>query len=120
MKRLLDILKNKMTYLEMLALTFILNTKSYASDISDPGDPAKLGEAFEKIKPDIEDLVKPISAVLMFISIVCLGVNIIIKRNRPDERSGLMMGLVPIAVGAFILGCAGLIYEFIMGLAEDF
>lgn len=116
MKRLINILKDKRTYALAFLMTLLLNLKAYASD---PGDPAQIGEVFEKIQPDIEDMIKPISAVLVFVAVMILGINIIVKRNKVDERSSLMMGLVPIAIGAFILGSAGLIYEFIMSLAVE-
>ena len=81
-----------------------------------PGDPANIDEVFQKIQPDIVEMIKPISAVLVFISIIALGINIIIKSRKPDERSGFMAALIGVAAGVFILGSAGLIYSFIMSL----
>lgn len=113
MRNIINTFKNKKLYLSTLAMTFIFNKTAYAND---PGDPTKIGEVFDKLRPDIEELVRPASAVLIFIAVLSLGINIIITRNKPGERSGVMMGLVGVAAGAFILGCAGLIYDFIMGL----
>ena len=84
---------------------------------NDVGDPLEIEQVIEGIAPMILEYVRPISAILVFIAIMVIGLNIIIKRNKPDERSGLMMGLMTIAIGVLIIGAVGLIYSFIMSIA---
>lgn len=84
----------------------------------DVGDPTKIGEALDKIKPTMTEYVKPISAVLIFIGVILVGFNIILNRNKAEERSNAMWGLFAIGCGAAILGSAGAIYAFIMSIGE--
>lgn len=94
--------------------TFMMSRIVCAMDI---GDPTKIDDALEKAKPIIEEVIKPISAILIFLAIIILGINIIVKRNKADERMGAISGLLTVAIGAFILGSAGLIYSFVMSIA---
>lgn len=92
-----------------------LQNKVCAEDV---GDPTKIGEAIDKIKPTINEFVKPVSAVLVFLGVIIVGINIILNRGKADERSNAMWGLFAIGCGAAIIGSAGIIYAFIMSLAE--
>lgn len=91
-----------------------LQNKVAAEDI---GDPTKIGEAIDKMKPTINEFVKPVSAVLVFLGVIIVGFNIILNRGKADERTNAMWGLFAIGCGAAIIGSAGIIYSFIMSLA---
>lgn len=107
-------IKLKITSAIMLVLANIKCT-AIAADI---GDPTQIGDAVEKVKPLIVETIKPISAVLIFLAVIILGINMILKRNKPDERMGAMTGLLTVAIGSFIIGVAGLIYSFIMTIVQ--
>ncbi|MCQ2748599.1 MAG: hypothetical protein MJ246_00870 [Clostridia bacterium] len=98
----------------IMVFGLMMQNKVSAEDI---GDPTKIGEAIELIKPTLNEYVKPISAVLVFLGVIMVGFNIILNRGKADERTNAMWGLFAIGCGAAILGSAGIIYSFVMSLA---
>lgn len=60
----------------------------------------------------IVQLLKPIIAIVMFASIVLVGMEIILKRNKTDERIASMTSLMWIGIGGIIFATAGTIFIF--------
>lgn len=113
MNKIINGIKNTRIFILTLLLTLLNEVKASAVGA---GDPMELEDMLDNVKPSIEDFIKPVSAVLVFIGVIFIGINIIIKRNKPEERANSMWALVTIGIGSFILGSVGLIYEFIMSL----
>lgn len=59
----------------------------------------------------INGLIAPISAILIFAAVVMVGFEIIMKRNKADERMESMSSLMWVGIGALVLGSAGLIFN---------
>lgn len=116
MKNIINKIKKVSVYVFALIMSLLFKLEVAADGA---GDPAKLGEALEKLQPSLIEIIEPVSAVLIFLSVMFLGVNMIYKSKKADDRTNNMMAFVGIAVGAFILGSIGVIYSFIMSMAID-
>ncbi len=57
--------------------------------------------------------VKPISGILIFVSVLVVGFEIIMKRNKADERMESMSSLMWVGIGAMVIGIAGMIASFL-------
>ena len=62
---------------------------------------------------ELAAFVKPISGILIFISVLIVGFEIIMKRNKADERMESMSSLMWVGIGALVIGIAGMIASFL-------
>lgn len=106
--------KVKKILLAMISILLPTASKSMAMQAYNFGDPTQIGDALEIFKPRVNSMAGIIMSIALYISIVIVGMNIIIYRNKPDERSSAMTGVLYIAIGVLIFTSAylicGLIY----------
>ena len=67
----------------------------------------------QKIMTGIKDFVKPIAAILVFASVLMVGFEIIMKRNKGDERMASMSSLMWVGIGTLVIAFASLIASFL-------
>ena len=72
-----------------------------------------------KIVTQISTFVKPISAILVFAAVVMVGFEIIMNRNKADERMESMSSLMWVGIGALGLGLAGTIFSMLAGAGSS-
>lgn len=65
----------------------------------------------------IAGFVKPISAILVFGSVLLIGFEIIMKRNKADERMASMSSLMWVGIGTLVIAFASLIASFLFDQA---
>ncbi|MCQ2978621.1 MAG: hypothetical protein MJ245_02375 [Clostridia bacterium] len=65
------------------------------------------------------DFAKLVAAILTFISVIFIGVNIIMARGNGEQRSSTMQGLMYVAIGVIILTVVLYIYSMLAGLMGD-
>lgn len=107
---------NKIVTIIMTSVISLIATPMYAEARQNFGDPTKLGDAVEDITPAIQPLIGTVSAIILYVSIIIIGLNLIIYRNKEEERTNTMTGILYIAIGCFILTSAHFIYDFLMSI----
>jgi len=65
------------------------------------------------------NIMEPLGAAVIFISILIAGVRIILSSGRPEERSRAISALPYILGGGFLLGGAMLVAGFIIGTGKS-
>jgi len=71
------------------------------------------GTNAQEITQKINKLAKPFAGILIFASVIAVGFEIIIKRNKADERMESMSSLMWIGIGCLILASAVLFTNMI-------
>ena len=93
---------------------FIFASKVLANDAwSNTGITDTDSTEAETIMGKIADFVKPISAILVFGSVLLIGFEIIMKRNKADERMASMSSLMWVGIGTLVIAFASLIASFL-------
>ena len=65
------------------------------------------------IMSKIASFVKPIAAILVFGSVLMIGFEIIMKRNKADDRMNSMTSLMWVGIGTLVIAFAALIASFL-------
>ena len=77
-------------------------------------------ESVNTIMGKISGFVKPIAAILIFGSVLMVGFEIIMKRNKADDRMASMSSLMWVGIGTLVIAFAALIASFIFtGVTEQ-
>ncbi len=74
-------------------------------------------EGTSEIVNAVGSFVKPISAMLIFLSVIMVGFEIIMKRNKASERMDSMSSLMWLGIGALVIGTAGILSDFLFVIA---
>ena len=70
-------------------------------------------DAANQIMGKIATFVKPIAAILVFASVLMIGFEIIMKRNKADDRMASMSSLMWVGIGTLVIAFAALIASFL-------
>ena len=62
----------------------------------------------------IAGFMKPIAAIVIFGSVLMIGFEIIMKRNKADDRMASMSSLMWVGIGAMVIAFAALIASFLL------
>ena len=84
----------------------LLSQQSFAETYYDFGNPKRAGEAIKAFLPEVQSVSTIIMSIALYASIIVVGINIIVYRNKADERSSAMTGLMYLAIGVIIFTCA--------------
>ena len=71
------------------------------------------GETATSIMTKISGFIKPIAAILVFGSVLMIGFEIIMKRNKADDRMASMTSLMWVGIGTLVIAFAALIASFL-------
>ena len=116
MKKLSKVIGAMPAYLYLLAVQVSAAGQQAGSGSAfDAGDFAgKAGnDAADTIMTKIAGFVKPIAAILIFGSVLMVGFEIIMKRNKADDRMASMSSLMWVGIGTLVIAFAALIASFI-------
>jgi cytochrome bd-type quinol oxidase subunit 1 len=83
------------------------------------GIQAHVSDVTDKIKNAVANVAMPIGGVLIFLSIVIVAIKIIVSHYNPNKRSEALGGLLWVALGAAILGCALVIAGWIISVTSN-
>ncbi len=93
---------------EMFLLATQVSATAWDTTDFDAGN-QKVGTIMSKIA----GFIKPIAAILIFGSVLMVGFEIIMKRNKADDRMGAMSSLMWVGIGTLVIAFAALIASFI-------
>lgn len=110
MKKLTQIMSSATAFMYLLAS----NVSATAFDTTDFSTE---NTAADTIMGKIAGFVKPIAAILIFGSVLMIGFEIIMKRNKADDRMASMSSLMWVGIGTLVIAFAALIASFIFGSA---
>ena len=82
------------------------------SSIGSPDDLTTLLNPNGNIGKIVYDVLKIVAAILTFVMVITVGINIILARHKADQRNNSMTGFLFIIVGIILLDVALILYSF--------
>lgn len=82
-------------------------------------DTAEVEQATENIKNAVIKLAMPIGGILVFVSIVIIGLKMIVNSNNANKRSESIGALAWVCAGTMLLGLSLIISGIILSVATN-
>lgn len=91
---------------------FKITYGALGSSVGSPDDIGALLDHEGNIGKLVHDFLKIVAAILTFVAVITVGINIILARHKADQRNNSMSGFMYIIIGIILLDVVLLLYNF--------